>query len=310
MNRISLYEALRRKKDAEGLNMAPQGQLVPKQAPRTEPKIQLKQPPKPATPMVPVVPEKKPLKSPIKLMLTRKTGISRQQNGYQQAWDWLKKVVQSNPRLAGRIGIAVGVIVVGLLIYRSIGSRQKDEASPVQRQTVKNVENRENRAVENKPIPIVRQTPPAPAATQQKEKPAVPQQAGASAKSPLPPVIQSRLEQKPPAEVKPVKPQEQAKPAKPAGDHIIVIVAYTKQEDLTPVAAYFKKNGVETEVVKQGSYYLLVTKDRFESPERSGTDGYQMKQTIKRLGANYKAPDGYERFSSAPFQDAYGKKVK
>jgi hypothetical protein len=305
MNRISLYEALRRKKDAEGLNMAPQGQPVPKQAPRTEPKIQLKQPPKQAAP---VVPEKKTLKSPIKLMLTKKTALFRQQKGYQQAWDWLKKVVQSNPRLAGRIGIAAGIIIVViLLVFWLRGPGQKDQVQPVGRPTVKNVE---NRAAENKPIPIVRQTPPAPAATQQKEKPTVQQQSGASAKSPLPPVIQSRLEQKPPAEVKPVKPQEQAKPAKPVGDHIIVIVAYTKQEDLTPVAAYFKKNGVETEVVKQGSYYLLVTKDRFESPERSGTDGYKMKQTIKRLGANYKAPDGYERFSSTPFQDAYGKKVK
>lgn len=288
MNRISLYEALRRKKDAEGLNMAPQGQPVPKQAPRTEPKIQLKQPPKQAAP---VVPEKKTLK----FMLTKKTALFRQQKGYQQAWDWLKKVVQSNPRLAGQIGITAGIIIVViLLVFWLRGSGQKDQVQPVGRPTVKNVE---NRAAENKPI--VRQTPPVPAATQQ--------QSGASAKSQLPPVIQSRLEQKPPAET---KPQEQAKPAKPVGDHIIVIVAYTKQEDLTPVAAYFKKNGVETEVVKQGSYYLLVTKDRFESPERSGTDGYKMKQTIKRLGANYKAPDGYERFSSTPFQDAYGKKVK
>jgi hypothetical protein len=308
MNRISLYEALRRKKDAEGLNMAPQGQPVPKQAPRTEPKVQLKQPPKQ---VAPVVPEKKPLKSPIKLMLTRKTALFRQQTGYQQAWDWLKKVVQSNPRLAGQIGITTGIIIVViLLVFWLRGSGQKDQVQPVGRPTVKNVE---NRAAENKPI--VRQMPPVPAATQQKEKPTAERssqkaQSEVSVKSQLPPAIQSRLEQKPPAETKPVKPQEQAKPAKPAGDHIIVIVAYTKQEDLTPVVAYFKKNGVETEVIKQGSYYLLVTKDRFESPERSGTDGYKMKQTIKRLGANYKAPDGYERFSSTPFQDAYGKKVK
>ncbi|MBM4102954.1 MAG: hypothetical protein FJ263_02740 [Planctomycetes bacterium] len=300
MNRISLYEALRRKNDAEGLNMAPQGQPVPKQAPRTEPKIQLKQPPKQAAQ---VVPEKKTLKSPIKLMLTKKTALFRQQTAYQQAWDWLKKVVQSNPRLAGKIGITTGIIIVViLLVFWLRGFGQKEQVQPVGRTTVKNVE---NRAAENKLI--VRQMPPAPAATQQKEKPTAQQQSGDSAKSQLPPVIQSRLEQKPPAET---KPQEQAKPSKPVGDHIIVIVAYTKQEDLTPVMAYFKKNGVETEVVKQGSYYLLVTKDRFESPERSGTDGYKMKQTIKRLGANYKAPDGYERFSSTPFQDVYGKKVK
>ncbi len=71
---------------------------------------------------------------------------------------------------------------------------------------------------------------------------------------------------------------------------------------------YFKQNGIETEVIQRGSYFLLVTKNRFENPEKSGTDGYQMKQTIKRIGAKYKAPDGYERFGSTPFQDAYGMK--
>jgi hypothetical protein len=304
MNRISLYEAIRRKKDAEGLNATSQGQPVPKLAPQTE----LKNPLKPTLkPVAPAIPEKQPLKSPMKIMLTRKASLFRQQAWYRQAWGEIKKAVASNPKRAGQIGIAVGVVVVGLLIYWSIGSRQKADVVPVQRQTVKNVG---NRAIESKPI--ARQPQPAPVAAQQKEKPVAGQplqkaSPDVAVKSSLPPAIQSRPEQKPPVET---KPQEQVKPAKPAGDNIIVIVTYTKQEDLMPVAAYFKKNGIETEVIKQGSYYFLVTKDRFENPQRSGTDGYKMIQTIKRLGANYRAPDGYERFSSTPFQDAYGKKVK
>jgi uncharacterized protein (UPF0128 family) len=119
-------------------------------------------------------------------------------------------------------------------------------------------------------------------------------------KAQIPAAIQTELTKK--AE----NTQAQAMP-KPTGkgDHIIVIAAYTKQDDLNPVSAYFRQNGIDTEIIKQGSYYLLVTKERFEYPEQSG----KMVQTIKRI-AKYKAPSGYERFSSTPFQDAYGKKVK
>lgn len=106
------------------------------------------------------------------------------------------------------------------------------------------------------------------------------------------------------------KPAEPAKPAGPEKDHIIVIATYTNREHLIPVQAYFEANGIKTEIMRRGSYYLLVTKDRFESPLRSGTDGQQMLNKIKSVGAQYKPPEGFESFGRTPFQDAYGMKVK
>lgn len=114
-----------------------------------------------------------------------------------------------------------------------------------------------------------------------------------------------------PAELKPAPlPQEPPKQAGPEKDHVIVIATYTNREHLIPAQAYFEANGIKTEIMRRGSYYLLVTKDRFESPLKAGTDGQQMLNKIKSLGAQYKAPDGYENFGRTPFQDAYGMKVK
>ncbi len=104
--------------------------------------------------------------------------------------------------------------------------------------------------------------------------------------------------------------QEPAKPPGPEKDHVIVIATYTNREHLIPVQAYFEANGIKTEIMRRGSYYLLVTKDRFESPLKAGTDGQQMLNKIKSVGAQYKAPDGYENFGRTPFQDAYGMKIK
>ena len=122
----------------------------------------------------------------------------------------------------------------------------------------------------------------------------------------------------PPANVRqtePVKPPV-AKKLPPAetiatkGTNAIVIVAYTKKDDLKHVQEYFKKNGIDTEVIQRGSYYLLVTKEWFDNPDREGTDGYRMKESIKKIGAAYKAPEGFERFGTTPFQDVYGMKMK
>jgi hypothetical protein len=303
MNRISLYEALRRKKDAEGLNTVPQVRSVPEQSPRTEPRIQLKQPPSRD------IPEKPQVKPPIKTALMAKTALFHREKVYSgRIPDSLKEFIKNNPTT---IWTGIAVVVVALVLFIFLPGKKSGGQSGSQpaRQSVAN--SGENRSTENTVVVRQPQVTP-PAMPQQKEKPAAQQrppqkaQPEVSVKSPLPPAIQSRLEQKP---VAAVKPQESAKPAG-TGDHVIVIVAYTKQEDLAPVAAYFKQNGIETEVLRQGSYYLLTTKDRFENPEKTGTDGYRMKQTIKRVGANYKAPGGYEKFSSTPFQDAYGKKVK
>jgi len=94
------------------------------------------------------------------------------------------------------------------------------------------------------------------------------------------------------------------------GDHIIRLVQYQRKADLVPVKEYFASHGIETEITQQGRWYFLVTKNRYQNPEKPGTDGYKVKQRIIELGAGYKAPDGYESFAPNFFRDAYGKKVQ
>jgi hypothetical protein len=94
------------------------------------------------------------------------------------------------------------------------------------------------------------------------------------------------------------------------GDNYIVITQYTTDRDLGPVQKYFAENGIETEIEKSAGRYFLVTKRLYENPNRSGTDGYAALQKIKEVGANYRAPQGYESFAPNLFSDAYGKKVK
>lgn len=105
---------------------------------------------------------------------------------------------------------------------------------------------------------------------------------------------------------------ETKKPAaaveKPKGNNRIVIQTYQLRTHLEPVKEYFARFGIETEIKKIGDWYYLVTKDKYENPEKSGTDGYFAKQKIIELGAEYKAPQGYETFGSKPFHDAYGQR--
>jgi hypothetical protein len=53
-----------------------------------------------------------------------------------------------------------------------------------------------------------------------------------------------------------------------------------------------------------------VTKNKYQSIEKSGSDGYLAKQKIVELGTGYKAPPGYETFrkagKTADFSDAFG----
>jgi len=99
-------------------------------------------------------------------------------------------------------------------------------------------------------------------------------------------------------------------PPSPAGDHVIVIATYKQSEDLVPVKEYFDKNGIETQIQEKGYYYFLVTKNKFQSPRRDGTNGYYALERIKQVGANYEAPQGYESFAPNLFQDAYGMKIR
>lgn len=98
----------------------------------------------------------------------------------------------------------------------------------------------------------------------------------------------------------------------PAKDNVIVLVQYKARADLVPVQKHFAEYGIGTEIVREGGRYFLITKDRFESTEKPGSDGYIAKQRIREIGAKYKgkAPEGYETFAPHYFRDAYGKKIE
>lgn len=100
-------------------------------------------------------------------------------------------------------------------------------------------------------------------------------------------------------------------PGATAGKNIIVIVEYKARADLVPVQAHFAENGIETEIVTQGGRYFLITKNRYDSFDKPGIDGYAARQKIIEVGAKYKgkAPQGYESFAPNFFKDAYGKKI-
>jgi len=103
-------------------------------------------------------------------------------------------------------------------------------------------------------------------------------------------------------------PGEKTKPVKLEGNNRIVIQTYQLRADLEPVKQYFAQFGIETEIKKIGNWYYLVTRNKYENPEKPGTDGYFAKQKIIQWGAKYKAPPGYETFGTKPFHDAFGMK--
>ena len=93
------------------------------------------------------------------------------------------------------------------------------------------------------------------------------------------------------------------------GNNRIVIQTYQLRSHLEPVKQYFASFGVETEIKKLDNWYYLVTKNKYDNPEKPGTNGYFAKQRIIELGAGYKAPTGYESFKRGekmPFHDAFG----
>jgi hypothetical protein len=104
-----------------------------------------------------------------------------------------------------------------------------------------------------------------------------------------------------------VEPDE---PNEPAGNNVIVLVQYHSPADLSPVQAHFEEHGIATEIRMRKGRYFLQTVDRYDNPDRPGTDGYEAKQKIIEIGKKYKAPLGYETFARHRFSDAYGMKVK
>ncbi|MHC4573785.1 MAG: hypothetical protein ACYS76_06590 [Planctomycetota bacterium] len=117
------------------------------------------------------------------------------------------------------------------------------------------------------------------------------------------PVATARTDRTPEAEA-----AERPEPVEVKGNNRIVIQTFQVPSQLEPVREYFGSLGIETEIRKMGDWYYLVTKDKYDNPERPGTDGYAAKEKIIELGADYKAPPGYESFGTRPFHDAYGMK--
>lgn len=86
----------------------------------------------------------------------------------------------------------------------------------------------------------------------------------------------------------------------------IVIQQHHSLMDLVPVKRFFAERGIDTEIIKAGNTFFLVTAERFGgNPEKEGSPGYELKQQIRRLGKEYKAPANHARF--ADFGDTYGK---
>jgi len=97
-----------------------------------------------------------------------------------------------------------------------------------------------------------------------------------------------------------------AETAQPTGNNRIVIQTCNRRSDLEPVKKFFAENGIETEIRRIDSIYYLLSRQKYQNPNRSGTDGYSARKKIIELGAKYKAPPGCRNFGSRPFHDAYG----
>ncbi|MFC1738086.1 hypothetical protein ACFL1G_03440 [Planctomycetota bacterium] len=98
-----------------------------------------------------------------------------------------------------------------------------------------------------------------------------------------------------------------------ASSNRIVIQQYRVRADLEPVKEYFAGFNIATEIRRKDNSYFLVTREKYDNPNREGTNGYEVKQRIVKLGADYKAPEGYETFGGKdrqPFHDAYGMKFE
>jgi hypothetical protein len=118
-------------------------------------------------------------------------------------------------------------------------------------------------------------------------------------------------------------------PAAKPGDHVIVLAQNAKSDPLKPAQTFFKEHGVPTEIIdvkKLAEYltgaglntnvlgtrsgFMLVTSDYYDNPANPGTNGFEKRQEIIKLGQAYKSVSGSQAFSPKYFSDAYGMKVR
>jgi hypothetical protein len=99
-------------------------------------------------------------------------------------------------------------------------------------------------------------------------------------------------------------------PIESTGNNVIVLVQYHSPADLGPVQAHFEEHGIATEIRMRNGRYFLQTTNKYDNPDKPGTDGYEVKQKIIEIGKKYNAPLGYETFAAHRFSDAYGMKIE
>ena len=106
--------------------------------------------------------------------------------------------------------------------------------------------------------------------------------------------------------------EREVEPVIPKGNNVIVLVQFGRMPDLVPVQEHFAENGIETEIDFRDGKYFLETVERYNNPANPGTDGFEAKKEIMRIGLLYKgkAPAGLESFEKHLFQDVYGRKVE
>lgn len=113
------------------------------------------------------------------------------------------------------------------------------------------------------------------------------------------------------------------------GDHVVVLAHYPTRTQLVPVQEHFRQHGVGTAIVAferlrqyfsdrglstrpvpSGDGFMLITDRGYNNPATPGTDGHAVLERIKQIGAQYRAPEGYESFAPNRFSDAYGMKLQ
>ncbi len=93
-------------------------------------------------------------------------------------------------------------------------------------------------------------------------------------------------------------------------DNAIVIQQFSAVPDLVAVGKFFATRGIGTEVVRKGTTYFLITRERFPyNPEKPNTGGRALLEQIRLLGQAYKAPAGLESFAPNRFKGAYGRNI-
>ena len=79
-----------------------------------------------------------------------------------------------------------------------------------------------------------------------------------------------------------------------AKGNVVVIASNTIRNQLGPVDEFFKDKGIETEILRSGGRYVLVTAERFSG--KSDPKFAKLKSRIEQVGKDYNPPQGFKSF--------------